>query len=108
MGYIDTYINNYLAYNPRGIVVIGHLLAAPRLVIDRLAPGGAYITVDPDRHKPQRWPLLPLADWKAGKIPVCVIDHHGKVTIEGQIDPVIVHGNSPDPDATPSGTQLIG
>ncbi len=108
MGFTDTYINNYLCFNPRGIAVIGHLLAAPRLIIDRLAPGGAYITVDPDRHKPQRWPLLPLADWKAGKIPVCVIDHKGRVTIEGQIDPVIVHGNQPDPDPTPSGTRLIG
>ncbi len=108
MGYTDTYINNYLTFNPRGIAVIGHLLAAPRLVIDRKAPGGPYITVDPDRHKPQRWPLFPLADWRAGKIPVCVIDHKGRVTIEGQIDPVIVHGNSPDNDSTPSGTQLIG
>jgi xylan 1,4-beta-xylosidase len=108
MGYTDTYVNNYLAFNPRGIAVIGHLVAAPRLIIDRQAPGGAYITVDPDRHKPQRWPLLPLADWKAGKIPVCVIDHHGRVSIEGQIDPVIVHGNKPDRDPTPDGTQLIG
>jgi hypothetical protein len=66
-----------------------------------------YITVDPDRHKPQRWPLLPLADWTAGKIPVCVIDHHGKVTIEGQIDPVIVHGDKPDRGAK-TGAQLIG
>ncbi len=107
MGYTDAYINDYIAFNPRGIAVIGHLVAAPRLVIDRAAPGGAYITVDPDRHKPQRWPLLPLADWKAGKIPVCVIDHHGKVTIEGQIDPVIVHGNKPA-DAPGSGPQLIG
>jgi xylan 1,4-beta-xylosidase len=107
MGYTDTYINNYLTFNPRGIAVIGHLLAAPRLVIDRKAPGGTYITVDPDRHKPQRWPLFPLADWRAGKIPVCVIDHKGRVTIEGQIDPVIVHGNQPD-NNTPSGTQLIG
>lgn len=108
MGYTDTYINNYLTFSPRGIAVIGHLLAAPRLVIDRKAPGGTYITVDPDRHKPQRWPLLPLADWRAGKIPVCVVDHKGRVTIEGKIDPVIVHGDSPDPDTTPSGTQLIG
>ena len=107
LGFTDTYINNYLAFNPRGIAVIGHLVAAPRLIIDRQAPGGAYITVDPDRHKPQRWPLLPLADWRAGKIPVCVIDHHGRVTIEGQIDPVIVHGNKPDQQAL-TGQQLIG
>ncbi len=108
LGYTDTYINNYITHNPRGITGMGHLLAAPRLVIDRKAPGGTYITVDPDRHKPQRWPLLPLADWRAGKIPVCVIDHHGRVTIEGQIDPVIVHGDTVDPDNTPSGAELIG
>jgi len=108
MGYADSYINNYIAFNPRGIAVIGHLVAGPRLVIDKAAPGGAYITVDPDRHKPQRWPLLPLADWKAGKIPVCVIDHHGKVTIEGRIDPVIIHGDQPDPGGLQGGGQLIG
>ena len=108
MGYTDAYINDYIAFNPRGIAVIGHLVAAPRLVIDRAAAGGVYITVDPDRHKPQRWPLLPLADWRAGKIPVCVIDHHGKVTIEGQIDPVIVHGDKPEAASSKTGEQLIG
>lgn len=94
LGFIDTYINNYLSFYPRGITSAGYLLAGPRLIIDRLAAGGAYITVDPDRTHPQRWPLLPLADWKAGKVPVCVVDADGRVTIEGQIDPVIVHGQS--------------
>ena len=69
------------------------MLSGPRLIIDRLAPGGAYITVEPSRNIPQRWPLLPLADWKAGKIPVCVVDGNGKVNIEGEIDPIIIHGN---------------
>jgi len=40
--------------------------------------------------------------------PRLVIDHHTRVTIEGKIDPVIVHGETPDPDITPSGAELIG
>jgi len=106
MGFVDTYINDCLSHYPRGVVAMGYLLAGPRLQIDRLAAGGVYITVDPDRHAPQRWPLLPLADWEVGKIPVCVVDHHGQVTIEGQNDPIIVHGNERSDKAT--GTGVIG
>ncbi|MFA9476741.1 glutaminase domain-containing protein [Phycisphaerales bacterium AB-hyl4] len=106
LGFVDTYINNYLCHYPRGIVSIGYLLAGPRLVIDRLSPGGAYITVDPDRGRPQRWPLLALADWKAGKIPVCVVDDQGNVTIEGKIDPIVIQGADADSAAANAG--LIG
>jgi hypothetical protein len=106
MGYVDTYINDWLAFYPRGVTAFGYMLAGPRLQIDRLAAGGVYITVDPDRHLPQRWPLLPLADWTVGKIPVCVVDSKGEVTIEGQNDPIIVHGNQPADTAT--GKQVIG
>ena len=95
LGYVDTYITNNLAFYPRGITSIGALLAGPRLIIDRLAAGGLYITVEPDRHTTQRWPLLPLADWKAGKIPVCVVHDNGHVSIESKIDPVVVHGEPP-------------
>lgn len=102
-GFIDTYIGNNLCFYPRGITSIGYFLAHPRLIMDRLAPGGAYITVDPDRSHRQRWPLLPLADWKAGKVPVCVVDSKGGVTIEGAIDPVIIHGDQPRRE-----TELIG
>jgi hypothetical protein len=106
MGFVDTYINDGLAHYPRGVTAFGYLLAGPRLQIDRLAAGGVYITVDPDRHTPQRWPLLPLADWTVGKIPVCVVDESGEVTIEGQNDPIIVHGSKPE--STTTGTQVIG
>ena len=101
-GFIDTYINNNLCFYPRGITAIGLFMAGPRLIIDRLAAGGAYITVEPDRSFRQRWPLLPLADWKAGKVPVCVVDTGGAVTIEGAIDPVIIHG------AAGRNSELIG
>ncbi len=92
LGYVDTYISNSLSFYPRGITAIGSVLAMPRLVIDRLAPGGQLLAVDPDRDRAQRWPLLPLADWQGGKIPVCVVDAQGEVTIEGEIDPVIIRG----------------
>ena len=107
-GYVDSYMNNDLRFYSRGIASLGYYLAGPRLVINRLAPGtgGAYITVSPDREYPQRWPLLALADWKAGKIPVCVVDDHGNATIEGEIDPVIIHGGNPAEGATGGG--LIG
>lgn len=105
-GYIDTYIHNALAFYPRGIVAIGYFLSAPRLVIDRLAPGGKYITVEPNTGSPQRWPLLPLADWHAGRVPVCVVDLDGHVTIEGETDPVIIHGQ--DIEKNSEATGLIG
>lgn len=107
LGFIDTYVNNYLCFYPRGVTSIGYFLATPRVIIDRLAAGGSYITVDPDRDAPQRWPLLPLADWKAGKIPVVVVDDEGRVSIEGEIDPVIVYGGTSSPEATPT-SGLIG
>ena len=94
LGYVDTYIGNNLAFYPRGIVSMGYLLAMPRLVIDRLAPGGERISVEPDTSSPARWPLLPLADWKANRIPVCVVDEHEHVLIEGEIENIIIHGES--------------
>lgn len=92
LGCCDTYTQNNLCFYPRPITSIGLFLAYPRLVIDRLAPGGARISVDPDRDYPQRWPLFPLADWKAGKVPICVVNNRGQVHIEGESDPIIVRG----------------
>lgn len=108
LGFVDTYITNNLCFHPRGATAFGALLAGPRLMIDRLSAGGAYITVDPDRTHPQRWPLLPLADWRAGKIPVCVVDDAGRVTIESRIDPVVIHGEPVSESAETRGAGLIG
>ena len=110
LGYTDTYIHNRLHNYPRGMVTLGYFLSTPRLMIDRLTPGGTgtYITVDPDRHVPQRWPLLPLADWQAGKIPVCVVHTDGRVTIESPTDPVVVRSSDEDPGDTVSGLEFIG
>lgn len=93
-GFIDAYITDNLAHYPRGVTTLGYLMAGPQLIIDKLAPGtgGTYITIDPDRKHPARWPLLPLADWKGGKVPIAVVSPDGRVTIESEIDPVIIHG----------------
>ncbi len=109
-GYTDTYIHNRLINYPRGVVSLAYYLASPCLMIDRLAPGarGTYITVNPDRSTPSRWPLLPLADWQAGKIPVCVVDDDGHAYIEAETDPVIIHGQTEDPDQSISGIEMIG
>jgi hypothetical protein len=104
-GFVDAYITDNLAHYPRGITAMGYLLAGPRLIIDRLAPGtgGTYITIDPDRTHPARWPLLALADWKAGKCPIAVVTEDGDVRIESEIDRIIVHGQD-----KPSHAGLIG
>lgn len=90
LGFVDTYIHNNLCFYPRGMAAMGYIIAAPRLTLDRLAADGAAITVEPDTHYPQRLPLLPLADWKANKLPICVVNAAGEVTIEGQIDPITI------------------
>ncbi len=110
LGYTDTYIHNRLHNYPRGMVTLGYFLSTPKLMIDRLTPGGTgtYITVDPDRHSQQRWPLLPLADWQAGKIPVCVVHDDGRVTLEATTDPVVVRRSEEDPDSSVSGIEFIG
>lgn len=107
LGFTDAYVHNNLVYNPRGVCAFGIFLAGPRLVIDRLAASGPYIAIDPDRYGAQRWPLLPLADWKAGKIPVCVVEESGRVIIEGETDPVIVLGDA-EAESLTSGTRAIG
>ena len=90
LGATDEYIAGDVACDPRIASIIGVLLSYPRITVDRLAVGGERITVAPDLHHPQRWPLLPLVDWKAGKMPVCVVSATGKVTIEGAVDPVVI------------------
>lgn len=94
LGFVDGYIASCLANDSRGVASIGYLLAGPRLVIDRLAPGGRLLSVEPDLTRPQRWPLLALADWRAGRIPICVVSPDGQVAIEGQTDPIIIRGQA--------------
>ena len=50
--YLDTYIGNELAFNPRGAVALGYYLAGPRLVIDRL---DGMLGVLPALLRPATW-----------------------------------------------------
>ena len=92
LGYCDSYIVDEIAFSTRGLATFGYFLAGPRLQIDRL--DGGYIAVDPDRLHTQRWPLLPLADWPAGKIPICYVDTTGAVRIEGRLQTVKIIGQA--------------
>lgn len=94
LGFVDTYIGKEQSFDPRGATAFGYFLSGPRLTIDRL--GIAHIAVRPDRHKPQRWPLLPLADWESGKFPVLVVDENGVCYIESEISPVVIKGDTPE------------
>lgn len=101
LGFADAYMNDDLFFMSRGITAFGFLLAGPMLIADRLAAGGCYITVNPQRHYAQRWPLFALADWKANKIPTLVVNLEGEASIEGQTDPVIVQGQLSTDDDMP-------
>jgi hypothetical protein len=82
------------------------MLARTRFTLDRLAPEGPRITVDPDRFFAQRWPLFPAADWKAGRIPVCVVDNRGEVSVEAECDPITVAPRQTgDPASEPASPQ---
>ena len=105
LGYVDGYVSNDLTFSPRGAACLGFFLAGPRLRLDRLTGAAPEISVEPDTHYPQRWPLLPLADWQAGKIPICVVDPQGRITIEGQIDPITIRHLHPE---VPQHEGLIG
>ena len=95
LGFIEAYITNESGFYSRGAVGFGFFLAGPRIKIDRLT-GDGTLSVDPDHYRYSRWPLLPLADWKAGRIPICVVDGDGRVFIEGEIEKVHVVGGEED------------
>lgn len=68
-GFIDTYFTNNLCFYPRGITSIGYLFALCGLQIDRTQ---GVVRLKKTAPYPCRVPLLPLADWEKGKIPVAV------------------------------------
>lgn len=68
-GFIDTTFTNNLCFYPRGITSIGYLFALCGLQIDR--PQGV-VRLQKTVPYPCRVPLLPLADWQKGEVPVAV------------------------------------
>jgi hypothetical protein len=77
--FTDTYIANNLSRYPRGIACTGYLLSLAGLVVDRVR---GTVKLNP-RIQNGRLPLLPLADWVAGKVPWLEV-RDGKVTVTGK------------------------
>jgi len=75
--YTDTNESGNLSFYPRGTAAFGMSMSAAGLRLNRLE---SEITLHPIRQS-MRVPLLPLADWKAMRIPVLTVTHHDGVTL---------------------------
>jgi len=83
-GFIDTYFTNNLCFYPRGITSIGYLFALCGLQIDRTQ---GIVRLRKTATYPCRVPLLPLADWQKGEVPLVVYsltDEGITGTLEGE------------------------
>jgi len=74
-GFIDTYLTNNLCFYPRGITSIGYLFALCGLRLDRVR---GELRLRKTAPFPCQVPLLPLADWEQGQVPVIVYRQVGK------------------------------
>jgi len=63
--FTETTLKNNLVWYPRGAATFGLMLSGCRLMINHEREEIAYGPICSGR-----WPLLPLADWKKGKIPM--------------------------------------
>ena len=73
--FTETSLTNNLVWYPRNTAIFALTMSMPRLRINRAKKQA--VTIDP--IAPGRWPLLPLADWKKGTIPVAEVTRAGKV-----------------------------
>ncbi len=88
-GFIDTYFTNNLCFYPRGITSIGYLFALCALQIDRTQ---GVVRLRRSAPYPCRVPLLPLADWERGEVPVAVYEL-GAEGVTGRIEGQHLLGN---------------
>ncbi len=67
--FTETSLSNNLVWYPRNAAIFGLTMAMARLTrnTDRKTPDA----IEP--VKPGCWPLLPLADWKKGDVPIAVV-----------------------------------
>lgn len=87
-GFIDTYFTNNLCFYPRGITSIGYLLAICGLQIDRR---NRVVRLKREASYPCCIPLLPLASWEEGVVPLVVYELE-----EGKIKARILHEEALD------------
>ena len=96
--FTETSLTNNLVWYPRGAATFGLPGAVARIVRNQPAD-----TARIDPIAPGRWPLLPLADWAEGAVPVAItetIDGAPTTRIEGAGHPVQI-GSAPSPAEAP-------
>jgi hypothetical protein len=79
--FTETSLTNNLVWYPRGAAAFGLMMSTARLTIDRRRRRAAVRPIADGR-----WPLLPLADWKAGKVPFVVrerVEGRTAIRVEG-------------------------
>lgn len=79
--FTETSMTNNLVWYPRGAAAFGLPLAMAGLVLDRAAGKASIRPVAPGR-----WPLLPLADWKRGRVPTAVVESRGLGKLAARIE----------------------
>ncbi len=67
--FTETSLTNNLVWYPRNTATFGYFMAMTRMVIDRKSKKASISPVAEGT-----WPLLPLANWKSGKIPVASVE----------------------------------
>ncbi len=79
--FVDTYGNNWLAYYPRGVAILGYFYAMAGIKIDK---GRNIFSKNPVR-RPLQIPLFTFADWRRKKIPWLVVNTKNfQVRVEGK------------------------
>lgn len=79
--FTETSLTNNLVWYGRGAATFGLLLAMPGLMVD-----GSSETASVAPVAPGRWPLLPLADWKTGRIPVLSVESLGGGKLKAHVE----------------------
>ncbi len=79
--FTETSLTNNLVWYPRNAAAFGMILAATQMVMDKSEKTASIAPTIPGT-----WPLLPLANWKAGKVPIASVtvqDARMKTTLTG-------------------------
>ncbi len=79
--FTETSLTNNLVWYGRGAATFGLMLAMPGLMLDGVTGKASVAPVAPGR-----WPLLPLANWKTGKVPVLEVESLGNGKLKVRAD----------------------
>ncbi len=78
--FTETSLTNNLVWYPRNAAMFGLVASAARLTLDR-----SKKTARVDPIAPGTWPVLPLADWAKGKVPMAQVSRDGKGKLKTEL-----------------------